>query len=141
MNAITSRRQFVALLPGAVLLGGWRESILAARPLRRAPGHPEPRPNITAARVLSREQLADFPDVIPVFDMVREMPQIVDGIRCACGCAAIPENYSMLSCFESDGMAIHCDVCKAEARLVHRLFKDGRTLKEIRTAIDARYGT
>ena len=141
MNEITSRRQFVALLPGMILLGGLPQRASAALRPGGQGKHPEPRPNITAAKVLTREQLADFPDVIPVFDMVREMPQIVDGIRCACGCSAIPENYSMLSCFESDGMAIHCEVCKAEARLVHRLFKQGKTLKEIRAAIDAEYGT
>jgi hypothetical protein len=140
MNGETTRRRFVTLLPALTLLG-WPRLANAITARRHQGKHPEPRPNITAARVLTREQLAEFPDVIPVFDMVREMPQIADGIRCACGCAAIPENYSMLSCFESDGMAIHCDVCKAEAKLAHALFKQSKTLKEIRAALDAKYGS
>lgn len=106
-----------------------------------APGpHPEPRAGITAARVLTRDQLGESPDVIEVFDLVRQIPQIVDGIRCQCGCADLPGFYSLLSCYEGDGMARHCNVCQGEGRLAHRLHTAGKTLQDIRRAIDARYG-
>jgi hypothetical protein len=48
--------------------------------------------------------------------------------------------YSLLSCFEADGMAGHCEVCQNEGRLAYRLHKQGKTLKEIRAAIDAKFG-
>ena len=107
---------------------------------RPAGPHPAPRPGITAEKVRTAEQLADRPKLIPLFDQVREIPQIVDGIRCQCGCADREGFYSLLSCYEADAMARHCPVCQGEARLAHRLHKDGKTLDEIREAIDARYG-
>ena len=37
-------------------------------------------------------------------------------------------------------MARICEICQGEGRLAARLYKSGKTLDEIRTAIDARYG-
>jgi hypothetical protein len=102
--------------------------------------HPTPRPGITAANVLTVEQLASAPHAIAVFDLVREIPEIVDGIRCQCGCADSPGFYSLLSCYESDGMARFCDICQGEDHLVHRLHHARQTLDQIRSAIDARFG-
>jgi hypothetical protein len=75
----------------------------------------------------------------PVFDQVREIPQVIDVIRCYCGCADKPDHYSLLSCFEGEGMAQHCAVCQGEARLAHRLHRDGWTLAGIRASIDAQF--
>jgi hypothetical protein len=130
-----SRRRFLgscaaaaaALLPGA-------------RPAWAQPPHPTPRPGITADKVLTSEQLADTPKVIPVFDAVREIPEIVDGVRCQCGCADAPGYYSLLSCYEGDAMARSCPICQGQGRLVHRLHQAGKTLDEIRSAIDVGYG-
>jgi len=136
---MTTRRLFVASLPGLV----FATATAAKRgvvPAGRLSGHPEPRPGITAAKVLTRDQLSDHKDAIPVFDMVREIPQVVDGIRCQCGCAELEGKYSLLSCYEADGMAGHCEVCQNEGRLAYRLHKQGKTLKEIRAAIDAKFG-
>jgi hypothetical protein len=102
--------------------------------------HPDPRSGVDASKVLTADQLQN-PAAAPVYDMVREMPQIADGIRCTCGCAEIPEYYSLLTCFEEQGMAQWCDICQGQARRAHRLFKQGKTLDEIRASIDARYGT
>jgi len=91
--------------------------------------------------VLTKEQLGDeHKDAVAVFDMVREIPQVVDGIRCQCGCSTLEGKYSLLSCFEADGMAGHCQVCQGEGKLVYRLHKQGKTLDEIRAAIDAKFG-
>lgn len=124
---------FGALVPGARLLHA---------SVRRGPPHPHPppRPGITAAKVMTSEQLAGAPHAIEVFDLVREIPEIVDGIRCQCGCADSPGFYSLLSCYEADGMARFCDVCQGEAKLVHRLHHAGESLDDIRSAIDARFG-
>lgn len=126
-----SRRQALALMPLFFL------SIAARRPTR----HPDPRRGITAARVLKRDQLADVDaDVSKIFDMVREIPHIVDGIYCHCGCAELEDHYSLLSCYEADAMARACEICQGEGRMVYQLHKQGKKMKEIRAAIDRNFG-
>lgn len=136
---MSSRRQFVAMLPAAFLAGmANAQRAFAAAP--RLSDHPTPRPGITAAKVLTKDQLGEHQDAAPVFDMVREIPHVVDGIRCQCGCSALEGKYSLLSCYEADGMAAHCQICQGEGRLAYRLNKQGKTLDEIRAAIDAKFG-
>ena len=103
--------------------------------------HPEPRPGITGEKVASKEQLAATPALVDVFDSVRAMPEIADGIRCRCGCADTPGYRSLLTCYEgADAMARECRTCQGEAKLAARLKKDGKSLDEIRAAIDAKFG-
>jgi hypothetical protein len=136
-----TRRHFLALLPLALLPG--MASALPIRSRRRLSSgprtHPEPRPGITAAHVLPDNKLTDK-SAAPVYAMVREIPQIVDGIRCSCGCADLEGFYSLLSCYEAGGMAQHCVICQGQARLAHHLHADGWSLKGIRASIDAAYG-
>jgi hypothetical protein len=102
--------------------------------------HPTPRPGIDASRVLKASELKDAPDAIVAFDEVRQIPQIVDGIRCNCGCAKLKGYYSLLSCYETaDAMAKTCQICQGQGRYAYRLHKAGKSLGDIRTAIDARY--
>lgn len=109
-------------------------------PTMRGPHpHPTPRPGITGAKVLTKAQLEHNPDAAPIFDMVREIPQIADGIRCHCGCAELPDFRSLLSCYEGDGMAQHCEICQGQGKLAYTLFKQGKSLDDIRAAIDARW--
>jgi len=141
-----SRRDFLRGVPlaGLALLAGIRPASASRWVIhRRGPAagpHPTPRPGITAAKVLTREQLEDSPQLIPLFDSIREIPEIVDGIRCNCGCADVEGFYSLLSCYEGDAMARACPICQGQGRMAARLHKDGRTLDQIRAAIDARYG-
>ena len=139
--SIGSRRHFLASAFG-ILAASFPFAGRLAALRRRWPSvdHPAPRPGITAAKVLTAEQLADTPQVIPVFDSVRAIPEIVDGIRCKCGCADIEGFYSLLSCYEGDGMARHCPICQGEGRMAARLHKEGKSLDQIREAIDARWG-
>lgn len=121
-------------------LGFWGTSLLLLWTGRAGRvDHPEPRPGIDASKVLTRDQLADHPEAISAFDQVREIPQIVDGIRCSCGCASREGFYSLLSCYEGEGMARMCEVCQGTGRLAYRLHKQGKSLKEIREAVDLRY--
>jgi hypothetical protein len=92
--------------------------------------------------VATTAQVADFPEAADAFDLVREIPQVVDGIRCHCGCSEAEGFYSLLSCYEGEhAMAMHCVICQGQARLAHRLHRGGRTLDQIRAAIDARFVT
>ena len=137
-----TRREFVSALFG-VAAPFWafappRNALGAPRAAGNAK-HPEPRPGIDASKVLPSDKLKN-PKAAPVFDMVRKMPQIIDGIRCECGCADDPGSYSLLSCFEGDAMAQECVVCQGEARLAFSMHQFRRPLARIREAIDRQFG-
>lgn len=103
--------------------------------------HPEPRKGITGEKVATAAMLASVPNLRGLFDDIRAIPHIVDGIRCHCGCADATGYYSLLSCFEgSEAMAMWCPICQGEGRVAVRLAKAGRSLDHIRTAIDAQFG-
>lgn len=124
----------MALLPGVLLAvsarRAWPASVFAQVK------HPAPRRGIDASHVMAAK---DVPDekARESFDLVRQIPQVVDGIRCHCGCAEAEGYYSLLSCFEKDGMAQHCEVCQGLARLAHRMHRAGKSLDQIRAAVDA----
>lgn len=147
--ALTSRRSFLSISAAALV------AFLPPAPKRRMPWmtmchaprhggphvHPEPRPGITAEKVPTAEQLGAWAEAIPAFDDVRQIPEIIDGIRCHCGCAEDPSFYSLLSCYEgSEAMARYCPICQGQGRLAFRLHTAGKSLDEIRAAVDARFG-
>ncbi len=138
--ALTSRRAFLGAALGALASVALAVPAVARTRHRRDPKpHPAPRPGITGAKVATKEQLADVPALIPLFDSVREIPEIADGIRCHCGCADMPGFRSLLSCYEGDAMAKECHTCQGQGRLAARLRKSGKSLDEIRAAIDAKF--
>ena len=104
--------------------------------------HPDPRPGIDASHKASGEVVRGHPSAVAAFDEARTIPEVLDGIRCQCGCADADGMRSLLSCYEGDtAMALDCVVCRGEARLAYRLHRDGRPLDQIRASVDARYGT
>ncbi len=140
MSTSVARRTFLQATLAAVLPFGTRRLFGQGTDPRGA-GHPVPRPGISAAKILPAGDLEAGPEVTAIFDLIREIPAVADGIRCQCSCADLPEFYSLLTCFEGpDAMARHCEMCQAEGRLVSRLHRSGRTLDQIRKAIDARFG-
>jgi hypothetical protein len=135
------RRRFLRVgLLGVLGLLGFRSPLFATSRTAVRSGHPEPRKGITAEKVVSTADLEGDEKLIRIFDGVRAIPEIVDGIGCRCGCAEQEGMYSLLSCYEVDSaMAKFCPVCQGEGALVARLHADGRTLDQIRKAIDARF--
>jgi len=136
-----NRRRFLVSVPLAGLAALALPRDLAAR-RRRSSDHPEPRPGIDASNVVSAEQLRSegMPEeTVALYDGIREMPHIADGLACYCGCMLMGSR-SLLSCYEEKGMARGCLICQGEARLAHRRWKEGQSLEQIRRAIDARYG-
>ena len=135
-DGMQSRRGFLAMLPLVlVAMGsgqGWALTV-------QKKAHPAPRKGIDASRVVAAKDVDGDKAAVDAFDLVREIPQVVDGIRCSCGCDSIEGYYSLLSCFERDGMAAHCEVCQEHARLIHRLHRQGKTLAQIRAAVDAKF--
>ena len=127
-----SRRTFLATSLAILVIP--RRALLA----QRTGPHPTPRPGITGDKVLSKEHLK--PALVALFESVSRIPEVVDGIRCNCGCTNPPEFYSLLSCYEGKGMARDCSICQGQGRLAVRLHKEGKSLDEIRAAIDAKFG-
>jgi hypothetical protein len=142
MRGPRSRRQFLRVCGMALglLVVRSRPAAALVRVRRRLGPHPMPRPGITADKVLARSELRSAPMAAEAFDLVREIPGVVDGIRCACGCAETEGYYSLLSCYEGDAMARSCPICQGQGRLVARMHKDGKALDAIRAAVDAKYG-
>lgn len=99
--------------------------------------HPDPRPGITAAGVLPDEHVPK--KAKKAYAAAREIPEVLDGLYCHCDCGERDNLRSLLSCFESK-MPFNCGVCRGEAELAHRLHGQGKTLAEIRVAVDEEYG-
>lgn len=139
----SSRREFLCAC-GTALAGTLLPVAAGAavpRHRRRRDPHPTPRPGITGAKVATHEQLAGKPKLFELFDSVREIPAVLDGIRCNCGCVHTEGFYSLLSCYEgSDAMAKECMTCQGQGRLAVRLHKAGKSLQDIRVAVDAKFG-
>ena len=139
----SSRRQFLVAasvtLAALVLPREWALAHGVSRRRANIP-HPTPRPGITAAKILPREQLKASSKALDTFDAVRAIPLVVDGIRCNCGCAERPDFYSLLTCYEGKApMALSCGVCQGQGALAARLHAEGKSLDEIRAAVDAKF--
>lgn len=139
-SGVLHRRRFLSLVPGIVVAvhGLVRARPASARGMMTE--HPEPRPGVDGSSVLGAADLTDAPHLVDLFDAIREIPHVVDGIRCHCGCAELEGYRSLLSCYEGAGMARFCEVCQGEGRLAVRRTAEGQSLAQIRRAIDARFG-
>ena len=123
----------VALAAAAVLLLPGRST---------AGHHPDPRPDAQALAMTIRPvtEFASNPDAAEVYDLARQIPQALDGLYCHCHCKESMRHRSLLTCFQSDH-ASQCDICMGEARLAFQMLQQGRTLDEIRAAVDKQYGS
>ena len=137
MNELhTDRRRFLTHLGrAAILLGAAPLQALAERGVPRS-AHPEPRPGVDGSKVVAADRV--MPHVADVFEAIRAIPHIADGVACRCGCGAIEGMRSLLSCYEGIGMAQFCMICEGDGRLVVRLHGEGKSLAEIRSSIDGR---
>jgi len=126
-------RRMAVVAVGALL--GPRRLRAAARPLP----HPDPRPDVTAEHVLAEDKLPDRKNVREAFQFARTYPQIFDGIYCPCECSEVMHHRSLLTCFEST-QPIGCWSCKDAASFIGPMARDGKSLAEIREAVDKKYG-
>lgn len=105
-----------------------------------AAGHPEPRPGITAERVLPPALVPNTPGALEAYEAARRVPQVLDGLYCHCNCSKSFGHRSLLTCFESEHGA-RCDICMGEAMLASQGSARGTSLDQLRKAIDAQYGS
>ena len=138
-----TRRSAIGLCIATLLLPlhSYAHSVTApgtpAPSLQPSGKHPEPRPGITAAMVLDPQQVPERHRA--AYEAAKAVPEVLDGIYCYCECAEHRGLRSLLSCFETE-MPQSCGICKGEARLAYRLSREGKTLDQIRVAVDAGFG-
>ena len=131
-----TRRRFVAV-PLVLLMSGTLTRLGRVAPARPIE-HPDPRPGITAEHVLRADHFREA-KVARNYDMAREIPEVLDGLYCHCDCSKSMHHRSLLSCYESEQPS-GCGTCIEEMKLAYRLHKEGKTLDEIRKAVDERFG-
>jgi len=124
----------------AGLAGAGVAALVATSRLGHAAIHPEPRPEVTAERVLPPSSVPNRPGVLEAYAAARSAPQVLDGVFCYCRCARNVGHRSLLTCFESDHGS-QCDICMGESMLAARLAAQGSSLAGIRRAIDERFGS
>ncbi len=101
----------------------------------KAANHPDPRPGVTAERMVP-----NTPSAAEAYAAVRGAPAVLDGIYCHCNCSRTVGHRSLLTCFESEHGA-YCDICTGEALLASQLAARGSTLRQICQAIDRQFGS
>jgi hypothetical protein len=111
----------------------------AFAPSAHAVVHPHPRADVGPERIQPPERYASDPRIAQIYEEVSRIPRVIDGIYCYCHCSRHSQHYSLLSCFEDDHGA-NCDVCLNQAHLAYLLTRQGRSLDEIRLAMDQQYG-
>lgn len=104
--------------------------------------HPEPRPGVTAEKVLSPEAVGAkrSKKVLDAYDAARNHPAIFDGVACGCSCGNKNGTHrSLLVCFETM-QPTGCWECQQEGVLVGRMAREEKSLAEIRAAVDKEFG-
>lgn len=137
---MVARRTFLVQSAAlAALFVADREAVARTRKRPRSGfPHPEPRRGITAANVLAESEVGNRRRVREAYAAARTHPELFDGVYCACHCDESMDHRSLLSCFEGR-QPIGCGACREEAELVARLALDGKTLDEIRLAVDREF--
>jgi hypothetical protein len=102
--------------------------------------HPDPRPGITAEKILPDFTIPKTPGALEAYAAARRAAGTLDGVYCHCDCSKHAGHRSLLTCFESDHGA-YCDICMGEAMLASGMAARGQSLMEIRDAIDRQFGT
>ena len=133
MSMLTRREALAHMSTFAVLA-------LLPRDVAWRPGfdHPEPRPGITGEHVLPDEKLPDKAAVRRAYQAAREYPAIFDGLYCPCDCSKTLKHRSLLSCYETD-QPTGCWSCREAGEYVGTLAKEGKSLTEIRAAVDKKF--
>jgi len=109
-------------------------------PPTHASHHPEPRPGITSERVMPASFVPRTPGSNDAYAAARTHAATLDGVYCHCDCSKHAGHRSLLTCFEGDHGA-YCDICMGEAMVASGMADQGRSLEEIRTAIDRQFGS
>lgn len=108
------------------------------RPAKAKGHHPAPRPGITGANVLRADSVPER--AREAYTVAARIPGVLDGLFCHCECHEREGLRSLLECFEED-MATTCAICQNQATVAGEMHADGKSLAQIRAAIDRRWGS
>lgn len=72
------------------------------------------------------------------YKVAQEIPEVLDSLFCYCYCKPNFGHKSLLTCFVDEHGA-NCDICINEAIRAGELHKAGKTIPEIRAAIDKEF--
>lgn len=108
---------------------------------RRADAHEHPKPREQAEQMMteSPDRYGAYPEAKEAYRMAAHIKSTLDGLFCYCYCKGAG-HYSLLDCFKDDHGA-GCDVCIGEAKLAYQMVQQGKSLEEIRAAVDAQFGS
>ncbi len=83
---------------------------------------------------------SEFFRAAKAYQLAEEMPQTLDALYCYCKCKESPtlQHKTLLTCYTSDHAA-KCGICMHEAEMAADLTKQGKSIPEIRAAVDAFY--
>jgi hypothetical protein len=88
------------------------------------------------AQVLDADQF--FGETQDAYEAAKECPELCANLFCYCGCDQTNHHSSLLDCFTTDHSA-DCEICRREVIFALGMKKQGKTLSEIQSAIDAQY--
>jgi hypothetical protein len=137
-----SRAAFLRGCIGLVATTAFSRPTFEAAPPAEPLIHPDPRPGITAERVLAAEALGTRSQkVLAAYGAARLYPEIFDGLGCGCGCTEGKHatHRSLLVCYETK-QPTGCWTCQQEAEFVRGLADQKTSLTEIRAAVDKKFG-
>ncbi len=115
-------------------------AVLVVTRTGHATTHPDPRPGITAEKVLPPGLVPRTPGSVEAYAAAHAVPGVLDGVYCHCNCSRTAGHRSLLTCFESEHGA-YCDICMGEAMAATRMAQAGSSLQQIREAIDRQFGS
>ena len=72
------------------------------------------------------------------YKAAREIPEVIDSLYCYCDCEKNFGHKSLLSC-HVDQHSKYCNICMDEAIMAYRMHKQGKSILEIRKAVDKSY--
>jgi Protein of unknown function with PCYCGC motif len=112
-----------------------------ADPLQQSVGNEKTTPPAAEAAQLPTPLPADMFQgrVREAYKVAAEIPEILAGVSCYCGCSKSQGHRHLLDCFASDHGA-GCAHCVDEALDAHALFMTGASLEEVQQFIDHKYG-
>ena len=139
--------------PPAASAGGASPAAAAATDPHAGMGHLGPAP---AAAVVETTWAArpafvsgNGPDTEAAYRYALEHGHVIQWLPCYCGCVAM-DHRSNLDCFLKphdvagpiafEEHASFCDICVKTALLARDMLRDGKSMIEVRAAVDARFG-
>lgn len=120
----------------ALIVGAW---VYANNSTRSA----DPQPRDGSAYVRRETKVSLSPALFvgkteTAYRVAEQIPDVIDHLYCYCECDKHSGHRSLLSCF-TDNHAANCDICQDEALDAAALMKQGKSMAEIRSTIDAKY--